>query len=70
MGKLIVPNVYMDIDLLKYIASKYDLVAKVVRAFDGVVMVRITKEEIEEFFDLHEWSQDMVPLDLDSIRNE
>lgn len=56
MGKLIIPNVYMDVDLLKDITSRYDPVSKVVRTFDGVDMVRIIGKEIEEIFDLHEWS--------------
>lgn len=70
MGRLIVPNVYMDVDLLKDIASKYDLVSRAVRAYDGVVMVKITSEEIEKVFDLHERNSNMLPLDMDTIREE
>lgn len=60
----------MDVDILKDIASKYDLVSRVVRTYDGVVMVKVTCEEIEKVFDLHERNSSMLPLDMDAIRTE
>lgn len=70
MGKIVVPNVYMDVEFLKDVATRYDLVYKIVRACNGVEMVRITREEIVEIFKLHEWSEDMVHVDLDTFRKE
>lgn len=46
MGNLVVPNVYMDVEFLKDIATRYDPVPIIVRACNCAGVVRITKEEI------------------------
>lgn len=63
MGKLIVENVYKGIDSLKVVATNYDLVTRIVMDFDGVNMVKVTREEIAHVFKLTEWSEDMVQID-------
>lgn len=64
------PNVYMDVDLLKALAANYDPVTRTVRDFDGVDMVKVTREEIAGIFKLVEWSEDMVPIDEKVLRVE
>lgn len=56
MGKLVVPNVYVDVDLVKDIIAKYDPVYKIVRACNGAQVIKITKEEITKVFKLQEWN--------------
>lgn len=63
MGKLIVPYVYIDVELLKEVAANYDPVIRMIRTFDRIKMVRVTKEEMVEVFKLTEWSEDMVKID-------
>lgn len=46
MGKLVVLNAYIDVDLLKDIAARYDHVSKVVKTYDGLDMVNIIMEWI------------------------
>lgn len=52
MGKLVVPNVYVDVDLVKDIAARYDPVSKNFRACNGAEVIKITKEGIAEAFKL------------------
>ena len=49
LGKLVVPSVFMDYDLLEAIARNYDQAIRVVRRTDGVPLI-ISPDEIREFF--------------------
>ena len=42
LGKLVVPSVFMDYDLLEAIAINYDQASRVVRNIDGVPLIRIS----------------------------
>ena len=50
LGKLVIPRVFMDSDLLIAISQNYDPVARIVRIIDGECLMKITIEEIHEFF--------------------
>lgn len=52
LGKLTVPNVYMDVDLLKVVANNYDPVTRTIRNYDEKEMVKITKKEFSCVFKL------------------
>ena len=54
MGKLVVPNVFLDVDLLRAAAARYDLVTQIIRDNDGKVLLSINKEEVQQVFDLSE----------------
>ena len=46
LGKLVVPGVFMDSDLLIAIAKNYEPTVRIVRRIDGKYLVRINVEEI------------------------
>lgn len=70
MAKLIFPNMYLEIDLLKVIVANYDCIGRVVRTHSSQEMVLVTKEEIDEVFKLNKWSNDMVENDEKKVREE
>ena len=46
LGKLVVPSVFMDYDLLEAVAKNYDQATRVVRRIDGEILITISPEEI------------------------
>jgi hypothetical protein len=42
MCKVVVPNFYMDDDLMNVVTENYDPIPRVVRSYDGIEMVKIT----------------------------
>lgn len=46
LGKLVIPGVFMDADLLMAIAQNYDLATKIVRILDGEFLISISAKEI------------------------
>ena len=46
LGKLVVPRVFMVLDLLTTIAKKYDPIARIIRRVNGEPLVRINAKEI------------------------
>jgi hypothetical protein len=43
MGKLVVPNVFLDVDLLRVVASRYDPDSRTVRDRDREVLLTVNK---------------------------
>lgn len=70
MEKLVVPNVFPDIDLLRVVASRYDPDSWTVRDSDGEVMLTINKEEFQQVFDLSDPSTSMTPIDAEAFKAE
>ena len=52
VGKLVVPVVFLDVDLLVSLAKRYDPLTKVVRNFAGDRLFSITPPVIREIFNL------------------
>ena len=50
LGKLVVPRVFMDYDLIEAIAKTYDQVIRVIRRTNGMPLISISREEIREVF--------------------
>ena len=46
LGKLVVPSVFMDYDILEAVAKNYDSKIRVVRRIDGESLVKINPKEI------------------------
>lgn len=70
LGKLIVPNVYIDVDLLKEIVANYDPVTRTIKTYDGKEMVKITKEELGLVFKLTRWSDKMHKINEETLKQE
>lgn len=70
LGKLVVPNVFMDFDLLEAITKKYYLEIRVVRRLDGECLVTISPKEIWEVFGLKPLSKYHIPIDLQELEKE
>lgn len=54
MGKLVVPNVFLDVDLLLAVAARYDPVTRVIRDNDGEVLLNVNANVIQRVFYLSE----------------
>lgn len=70
MGKLVILNVFPDIDLLRAVATRYDPVTRVIRDNDGRALLSINREEFWQVFDLSEPSMFLVPIDLEEMKRE
>ena len=70
LGKLVVPSVFMDFDLLEAIAKNYDQATKVVRRMDSEVLITISPEEIREVFSLGPLTRYHVPINLIELEKE
>ena len=70
LGKLVVPSVFMDYDLLEAIAIKYDQAIRVVRRTNGVPLIIISPDEIREVFHLAPLTNFHVPINLQDLQNE
>lgn len=67
VGKLIVPGVFMDVDLLTQIANNYDPVAKCVRNVNGGSLIEINDDELRKVFKLGEVSNYLEPINFDTL---
>lgn len=67
MGKLIVPGVFMDIDLLTLIAQNYDPVAKCIRNTKGSALIEINDDEFRKVFKLSEVSNYLEPINFETL---
>lgn len=47
LDKLVVPNVFMDVDLLKVVADRYDPISRVIRGNEGEILLTIKREEFQ-----------------------
>ena len=70
LGKLVVPSVFMDYDLLEAISKNYDQAIRVVRRKDGMPLVSINPEEIREVFHLEPLSDYHVSINLPELEKE
>ena len=70
LGKLVVPSVFMDYDLLEAIAKNYDQAIRVVRRKDGKPLLSINPEEIREVFHLEPLSEYHVSINLPELESE
>ena len=70
LGKLVVPSVFMDYDLLEAIAKSYDQATRAVRRVDGEILISISPEEIRKVFCLGPLTRYHVPIDLTDLENE
>ena len=70
MGKSVVPNVFPDVDLLRAVAIRYDPITRVIRDNDGGVLLEINRDVIQQNFDLSEPSDDLVPINLEEMKEE
>ena len=70
LGKLVVPSVFMDYDLLEAIAKSYDQATRVVRRADAEILISISPEEIRKVFCLGPLTKYHVPIDLIDLENE
>lgn len=53
MGKLVVPTVFINVELIRHLAFGYDENIRVIRALDGSVLIDITREFFAKVFGLH-----------------
>jgi hypothetical protein len=70
LGKLVVPSVFMDYDLLEAVARNYDQATRVVRRIDGEILITISPEEIREVFRLGPFTEYHVPINLEDLEKE
>ena len=70
MGKLVVPNVFLDVDLLLAVATRYDPVTRVIRDNDGEVLLNVNADVIQRVFDLSENGSLLVQIDLEEMKQE
>lgn len=70
LGNLVVPNVFMDVDLLKAVVDRYVLVLRVIRGNEGDILLIIRREEFKEIFYLYESSATLVQIDLNELKTE
>ena len=70
MGKLVVPNVFLDVDLLLAVAARYDPVTRVIRDNDGEVLLNVNADVIRRVFDLSENGSLLVQIDLEEMKQE
>lgn len=70
LGNLVVPNVFMDVDLLKAVVDRYVPVLRVIRGNEGDILLIIRREEFKEIFYLYESSATLVQIDLNELKTE
>lgn len=67
VGKLIVPGVFMDVDLLTQIANNYDSNTRTMRNVNGGSIIEITNEEFRRVFQLSEVSNYLEPINFEML---
>lgn len=70
LGKLVVPGVFMDSNLLIAISKNYDPITRIVRRLDGEPLIRINAEEIQEVFSLEPVTNYHEPIDFQGLEKE
>jgi len=70
LGKLVVPSVFMDYDLLEAMEKNYDQAIRVVRRIDGEILVTISPEEIRQVSGLGPLTNYHVHIDLKRLEKE
>lgn len=67
-GKLVVPGVFMDVDLLMQIAKNYDPVTRTVRNVNQGPLIEISDDEFKRVFRLCEASNYLEPIDFEMFK--
>lgn len=67
VGKLVVPGVFMDVDLLTQIAHNYDPLAKSVRDVNGKTLIEVNDDKFRNIFGLSEVSNYLEPINFESF---
>lgn len=63
-----VSGVFMDVDLLKVFANRYDTVLRVIRGNERENLLTIRREEFQDIFDLYEPFANLVQVDLNELK--
>lgn len=67
VGKLMVPGVFMDVDLLTQIAHNYDPLTKSVRDINRKTLIEVNDDEFKNIFGLNEVSNYLEPINFESL---
>lgn len=67
VGKLVVPGVFFDVDLLTKIAHNYDPISRSVKDISGKTLIEINDEEFRNAFGLSEYTDFLEPIDFKSL---
>ena len=65
LGKLVVPIVFKDVDLLLELVSRYDEITHKVKDINGRVFLRINVDSIREAFNLHSFEEANYSVNLE-----
>lgn len=68
LGKLVVPSVFLDVDLMIQIAKSYDPITREVRDVKGQLLIKLSAEEIRKVFRLSEPSGSLENIDFEELR--
>lgn len=67
VGRLVVPGVFMDTDLLTQMALNYDSVTRCIRDVNGKTLVEINAEELRKAFGLSEFTNFLEPINFTQL---
>lgn len=67
VGKLVVPGVFMDVDLLTQVAHNNDPTTKSIRDINGKTLIKINNEEFRNAFGLSKFSKFLEPINFKSL---
>ena len=67
VGKLVVPTVFWDVDLMVSLANRYDPLTRVVRNFASDRLFFVTPPIIREIFDLTKNNALLEKIDLSQL---
>ena len=68
LGKIVIPNVFVDIELINLLDKHYEPTIKIVRKLDGMPLLVITKSCVEQYFRLS--TQALTKIDIEHSKNE
>lgn len=67
VGKLVVPGLFMDVDLLALIAQNYDPMERCIRNIKRSVLIEMNEDEFKKVFKLNESSNLLEPIDFELL---
>ena len=67
MGKLVVPSIFWDVDLLVTLAKRYDPLTRIVSNFAGDCLFAISPSLIKEVFGLSKNNALLEKIDLSQL---
>ena len=65
MGKVVVPTIFKDVDLLLELVSRYDEITHEVKDINGRVFLKINANSIREAFNLHALEESIYNVNLE-----